>query len=388
LTVVLSLALLLFLGDALVSVADDSIISFLHVQLLAPLRGIFLLFSILTALLLYVLMALTPLVPKRQFLPIALFHPLAACVMVPFLIYFYSRAEQVALIISMCQLMLAVGLLFWVRKGFEFRFPLVAEMELAGRGFSWLNFFGFLALNAFVLLPAMLVYFFYCAGLAVNHFSEGFVALRPGGLMVQVRKYVRNDGKSILLVPMSHVGEPEFYRSLSQSFPTNATVLMEGVTDSQKLLTNRLSYKGTAGSLGLAEQQREFKPTAEWVRADIDISQFKPDTIGFLNLAMPLYTKGIRIETLLPLMEFRPPPDFEQQLFDDLLRKRNRHLLEEIQARLSESDHLIVPWGAAHMPELGREIQKDGFHVQQTSEFTAIRFGSRHKRNTRHRQTE
>ena len=73
-------------------------------------------------------------------------------------------------------------------------------------------------------------------------------------------------------------------------------------------------------------------------------------------------------------MQFSPPPDFEEQVLDDLLHKRNRHLLEKIQARLMESDNLIVPWGAAHMPELAREIQRSGFRVGEIREYTAIRF--------------
>ena len=37
---------------------------------------------------------------------------------------------------------------------------------------------------------------------------------------------------------------------------------------------------------------------------------------------------------------------------DDLLRKRNRRRLGEIHARLSQWENIIVPWGAAHMPEI------------------------------------
>src|SRR5262249_23800932 len=93
-------------------------------------------------------------------------------------------------------------------------------------------------------------------------------------------------------------------------------------------------------------------------------------------LVMRLHAKGISAETVLPLIEFSAPADFEQQLFDDLLRKRNRHLLDEIQSRLPESENLIVPWGAAHMPEIAKEIQKSGFRLEQTQEYTAIRFRS------------
>ena len=132
-----------------------------------------------------------------------------------------------------------------------------------------------------------------------------------------------------------------------------------------------------AKSLGVAEQQKEFKPIqGEIVRADVDVEQFTTNTIGFLNLIMLVHSKGLNAEILLQLIQFSPAPDFEQQLFDDLLRKRNRHLVAELRSRLSQSEKFVVPWGAAHMPEIAREIQKLGFRLDETRNFTVIRFRS------------
>jgi hypothetical protein len=266
-------------------------------------------------------------------------------------------------------------MLWWLSRANGLRWPLVSEGLLGVRRFSLLNLGGFILANIFLLLPAVLFYLFFCASLAAGHFSDGFVSLRPSGLVVQARKYVRNDGKTIQLVPMAHIGQGAFYHDVLQSFGTNSVVLMEGVSDRNNLLTNRITYKRVAASLGLTEQQREFKPAAgEWVRADVDVEQFSPETIAFLNLTMRLYMKGVNLESVLPLVEYRPAPGFEQRLFDDLLRKRNRHLLDEIQARLPESGDIIVPWGAAHMPEIARSIQKYGFHLQESQEHHVIRF--------------
>jgi hypothetical protein len=193
-----------------------------------------------------------------------------------------------------------------------------------------------------------------------------------------VRKYASADGKTIQLVPMAHVGEPEFYRKLTQSFPTNSVILMEGVTDDKNLLTNKVSYHRMAQSLGLSEQQKEFKPqTGEWIPADIDVNEFAPATIDFLNMAMLVHKYGLNPQTLLPLLQYSPPADVQQHIWDDLLHKRNRHLLGEIRKRLSKSDYIIIPWGAAHMPEVSREIQNSGFHLVEKQTFQAIRFGPR-----------
>jgi hypothetical protein len=373
--VLLSLCLGLFIADAVVSLIDSSLIFFFDLHLLSLICGFVSFFAMLMAIVIYGLMGLTPMIPKRLFLPLTLFNLVAGLVLVPFSIYSYGRIQQVAWGISFCQAILGLSILYWVRGGLKFRWPLVSEDQLGVRGFSWRNLSIFLGVNVFVLLPAIIVYLVVCVALAVNHFSEGFMALRPGGLTVQVRKYVRNDGKTIQLFPMAHVAEADFYQKVSQSFPTNSIILMEGVTDNRNLLTNKISYKRMATFLGLAEQHEKFAPSrGEMVRADVDVDQFATNTIGLLNVVMLIHSKGVNAETVLKLIQYPQPPQFQEQLFDDLVRKRNQHLLEEIHARLSQSENIIVPWGALHMPEIAKEIQKSGFRLNETQEYVVIRF--------------
>jgi hypothetical protein len=375
--VALSLALGLFLADALISVVDDSFILLLNVRLLGGLRSLVGFLTVIAGLVIYALMGITPMIPKRKFILVALFSPLAALVALPFWIYFADRMQIVIWAMSVFQVFCAIAILSMVQGGFVFRMPLVPEERLKSRGFSWLNLGGFVLVNVFVLLPAVAAYVFFCATLAVGHFSEGFVALHPGGLSVQVRKYVRNDGKSVHLYPMAHVADRSFYQTISQSFPTNALVLMEGVTDREHLLTNHIAYTKMAATLGLSEQQKEFKPSEEQMeRADVDVREFTPNTIGFLNVVMRIHSNGLNAASLMELMTFSPPPGFEKQLFDDLLRKRNRHLLDEMKRRLPETENVVVPWGAAHMPEIARELQKDGFRLDESRDYTVIRFGA------------
>jgi uncharacterized protein YbaP (TraB family) len=115
-------------------------------------------------------------------------------------------------------------------------------------------------------------------------------------------------------------------------------------------------------------------------QADVDVKDFTTNTIGFLNVVMRIHSKGLNAATLMELTTFSPPPGFEKELFDDLLRKRNRHLLNEMKTRLAETESIVVPWGAAHMPEIAREIQKDGFQLQESRDYTVIRFGHRRGR--------
>jgi hypothetical protein len=373
--ILLSLCLGLFLADAVASLVDDSLILFFGIHLFSVIRKVISIFGALMAVGIYGLIGLTPMVPKRLFLPIPLFHLVVVLAVFPFLIYCYGHIQQVAWGISVCQAILGLIILYWSQGGLKFRWPLVSEGQLGVRRFSWRNLSAFLLINVFVLLPAVIVYTFLCTALAVDHFSEGFMALRPDGLTVQVRKYARNDGKTIELFPMAHVADAGFYQKVSQTFPTNSIILMEGVTDSQNLLTNKISYKRMAKALGLTEQHEEFVPSrGEIVRADVDVDQFSPETIDFLNLIMLIHSQGVNAENVQKLMQYSPPPNFEEQLFDDLLRKRNQHLLKEIQSHLLQSDNIMVPWGVAHMPGIAKEIQKSGFRLDGSQEYMVIRF--------------
>ena len=377
-SILLNLCLGLFLACGAVSLVDDSLVLLFGLHLLTVMSGILSFFAFLVAMLVYSLMGITPIIPKRVFLPITLFYVAGVLAVFPVLIYCNDRFHRILQLdwaISFCQVILGLGILYWLRGGLKFRWPIVEDKHLGGQRFSWLNLSAFFLVNVFVLLPAIVVYLVLCAALAVDHFSEGFMALRPDGLTVEVRKYIRDDGKTIQLFPMQHVAGADFYRKVSQSFPTNSIILMEGVTDSRNLLTNKISYKRMAHSLGLVEQGKEFKPIhGELVMADVDVEQFTTNTIDLLNLVMLIHSKGVNADTVMKLVQYSPPPHFEGQLFDDLLKKRNRHLLQEIYARLPQSDNIIVPWGVGHMPEIANEIQKSGFRLDETQEYTVIRF--------------
>lgn len=379
-SIVLNLCLGLFIAAGVVSLLDDSLVLFFGLHLLRVSSGILSLFAFLVAMVVYGLMGLTPIIPKRVFLPLTLFYVVGILAVFPALIYcndWVQRSLQLDWAISFCQVIFGLGILYWLWGGLKFRWPIVEDKHLGDRRFSWLNLSIFLLVNVFVLLPAIVAYSVLCASLAINHFSGGFMALRPHGLTVQVRKYVRNDGKTIQLFPMEHIAGADFYRKVSQSFPTNSIILMEGVTDNRNLLTNGISYKRMAHSLGLTEQVEEFKPThGEKVMADVDVEQFAASTIDLLNLVMLIHSRGVNADTVMKLAQYSPPPHIEEQLFNDLLKKRNKHLLQEIYARLPQWDYIVIPWGVGHMPEIASEIQKSGFHLDESQEYTVIRFRS------------
>lgn len=375
--ILLSLCLALFLADATASVLDDLLIVFFGLHIFSLLRAIVGIFALLMALGVYGLIGLTPMVPKRLFVPIPLFQLAASLALFPLAIYFFGWMQQISLCLSIIQVIVGLGILYWCRGGFKLRWPLVPVDKLGARGFSWWNLSGFVLVNM-VLLPAVIIYCFFCTALTVHHFSGGFMALHPGGLTVQVRKYVRSDGKTIELFPMSHIADARFYQKVARTFPTNSIILMEGVTDKENLLTNKISYKRAATALGLSEQKTEFVPVnGEIVRADVDVDQFSSDTIACLNLIMLIHSKGLTLENLQKLMQFSAPSYFQDEFMDDLLTKRNQHVVEEIKSHLTETDNIMVPWGVAHMPGIAGEIQKAGFRLDSTQDYVVVQFRRR-----------
>src|SRR6266404_1599586 len=298
----LNLLLSLFLVEAGVSLLDGILVLAFGINLLGLIQGILFLLLLVASILVYLLAGLTPIIPKRFFIPLVMFTPLAQLVVIPFLIYHYDRIHLISCAFSLCQFLLGLSILFWLKGSFRFRWPVVRQEQLGSRAFSWLNLSGFVLLNAFVLVPGVCLYLFLCASLAVDHFSEGFMALRSDGLSIRARTYVRDDHKTVQLIPMMHIGDADFYHQIWKSFPTNSVILLEGVTDNKNLIKHKLSYKRAAQALGVVEQQEEFEPQqGKLVQADVDVEQFSETTINVLNLVSLIHSEGLKMETVLKL---------------------------------------------------------------------------------------
>ena len=380
----LSFCLGIFLADGVVSWLSDSLLLFGGFNFLVLPNGILTCISALLLLLIFVLTGITPLIPKRVFLPILLFNFLGLLAMFPFSIFYYDRILQLDWVMSLLQVALVLLICRRLLGGGGFRWSVVEARHLGSQMFSWWNLSAFLLVNAFVLVPAMVADLTLSAGVAVSHFTDGFLTLRPAGLILHARKYARPDGKTILLFPMSHVAETDFYQAVAHAVSSNSIVLLEGVTDENNLLTNHLSYKRAAKALGLAEQHEDLNiRQGKLVRADVDVQEFSSNTIAILNLVALVHSRGLNMDTLPLILGCSPTEEVERQLFADLLLKRNEHLLKELHARLANSDNFVIPWGAAHMPQLAKEIQKSGFRLVETRDYVSIRFGAKAKTTSR-----
>jgi hypothetical protein len=368
----LSLALSLFVVDALLCLLDASMQLFFQSTALTFLRDLVALSAFLTGLLVYVLIGLTPLVPKRYFLPLTLFPLVAGMAQLPLLAFYFHQTQKIVWATSLCHVLLTLGVVFLLQRRSNPRWPLVPRSAMGGRIFSAGHLGLFIFLNLFVLLPTIVGISATSASRAIHHLSDGFISLRPSGLIMQARTYRRDsDGATVHLIPMSHVAQSSFYTKLVESFPADSVILAEGVSDKNSHFKTKIGYGKTAASLGLAEQQTVFKPQVTSIPADVDLSDLSPITLDFVKNAMALHNQGINAQSLPALME-NPPPHLLQSLLDDLLHHRNRHLLHVLETQLAQSKTIIIPWGAAHMPGIAEGVLKMGFYQIDSREHVAI----------------
>lgn len=201
--------------------------------------------------------------------------------------------------------------------------------------------------------------------------SSGFIEL-VGNKIVSVEKVYVKDDKTIHLIPMVHIGSENFYKELSKLDVNKKTlVLLEGVRD-EKNLMNEISYRKIATTMGLSSQEEKFEPKAKtkelqknisYIVADIDASEFSPETRKFINQIMKNMNDKSFFELLLSGHDLEGFSGDLSFVSVDIIEKRNQKVLLDLENNKLKYDDFYVPWGAAHLPEIEKEIQKQGYVV-------------------------
>lgn len=345
---------------------------------------------------LYLFLGLDRRLPKRVFLPQLLF-----LFLLPPLAWAWSEPAQAgSLGLGAAAMQVLLGLLpLALRDERGGRSLALPEERFSGAGFSWRNTLVFGAVSLFVV-PAVLG-LLGIAGIAsfIQSHTAGYVRLAPEGLYMAERVFTR-DGKTVRLAGMVHVGAREYYEDLSRSLePGGRTlVLAEGVADAQGLLRNRFSYDRVAKELGLESQQKlrfdvrevraedfqtpGFVPGASGVpdllRADVDLKNFHPITLAFLNEMGRQMAGGDSLMAVFlginAWAEENLNPEANRQLMDDILHTRNRELIAHIDPALALYELLVIPWGALHMPAVEQAVLGKGFALARSSERLSIDF--------------
>ena len=206
-------------------------------------------------------------------------------------------------------------------------------------------------------------------------------------------------------------GEPEFYDSLYASFPSDALVLAEGVSDRDNRLASNLSYQRLAKVLGLEQQPillpsqqpeiaeageesrdggfpldvdegaistevRTAKVSPDVVYADADLADFSETTIDFLNEVAVIYDSR-NIEEVLErfqVFEEKFTDEDVEAVYEDIIFKRNERLISALDANLNRYDTIVIPWGAMHMPDLEMKLFEREFKQMSERALPLVRY--------------
>ena len=347
--------------------------------------------ALVAAAALYGWMAISARPPKRIFIP-----PILVLLWIDFgaLPLSITAPASVGVVTAVVQAAATLYMLALVRRTTDGSWLLSPE-SVAGPSFRFASTAGFVTANL-VLAPVVLTALFFSAlALYVEKSTSGFVSFDTTGVNLDERRYLRDD-HVIRLVGMMHIGELGGYRDLIDSFSGASTVVLaEGVSDEHGLL-HTFGYGRAAKSLGLNAQPpiqtvldeihadrdeceddevAEEWPTVE--RADLDVGDFTPATVDFLNRVGRFWNAPDPEERLRELVALVSDPHAEEwaRCFQvDLVDKRNRHLLERIEASLVDHRTIVVPWGGLHLPGIEHRILEWGFVPVESHQRRLLRY--------------
>ena len=328
---------------------------------LSVLQGIAAFFPFILSFPLYFIIGCTHGFPKRVLLPMILFTVWSGFFFALPLPIFLG-IQNTILVLSIAQPALGIMMLVILRYSGRSARWLHTQSDFSQLVFRWKRLFCFSTANVIIILPLLCAYLAVSLSLATSHFSRGFVHLGVRGIAVEARTY-RYKGQKILLLPTFHIAKPSFYSGLFAYLPKEKTVvILEGITDKENLLINKLDHTKLARSLGLAAQDnRTLTAGFTTTTCDVDVSEFSSDTVNFLNTYDSIFQQWSSGNRAMALTKYLliPEPDFDL-ISEELLELRNRRVTECIYDSLKLYDYVMVPWGAGHMPGLERDILASG----------------------------
>jgi len=387
-----NLFLTLFAADGAISLFHEIVSLIYPLPAVTGLREFLASVVIVMAVAAYFCLGIDQRLPKRVFLPLVLFvcwAPVSGSIF-PSL----SQSSTYGLVAAAGQLLLCLLPIHHFRSGSQPSLVMPESMFKAPF-FSLRNTLIFATANLFVLPLVLALLVFSAAHSFLETNASGFMRLAPDGLHMAEKVYRRHDS-TIRLAAMIHVAEKKYYQELVDSVAKGRTlVLAEGVTDDRNLLRDQLDYGKVASYLGLVSQhEMQFrgrlieaaeleKPSpgraarTDILRADVDVSSFRPQTIEFLNVLGAHMKKSPSLGDLLGLNGLSKKyftAEMQQVVMDDILHRRNKEVISHLRKAVDRYDTVLIPWGAVHMPEIEAEVLKQGFELQQVRERVSMDF--------------
>lgn len=388
--------LILFFADGFVSFLDECASLDFALPLLSQLREGIAQVVLLLAFAVFQAMGFDRRLPKRILLPPVLF--VALFPIVAWLVPSVGDSAAFRLLGPVLQILVWPVYRLAREEGGGLLLP---KSTFEGPSFSLRNTLTFGLLGLFIVPLGSLGLLLSGTDAFLRKNTAGFMRVAPDGIYMAEKVY-RRDGKTIRLIGMIHLGEQRFYRQLTQvAGPARTIVLAEGVSDRKNLLPNRLDYGRVADYLGLTLQQEELhlggkmieaaeldrpKPRelawrpgqVDVMRADVDVSAFRPETVRFLDELGRQMKESPSIAKVL--LDSRWSEKYltgqaKEIIMDDILRLRNKELIGNLRKAVPRYDTVVVPWGALHMPEVEAEVLGQGFTLYQVRQRVSLDFG-------------
>lgn len=296
--------------------------------------------------------------PWRAFLPLLLIYAWGSVAFLP--LPLYTGMSALTLISLNFQTLGVAFCIMQVRKTFgsRFLFPETAFFECR---FSWRH----CALAHGVLGAATVLML--CGSVVLGVFTlekltGGFLRIRPSGVYTETAVYLFKNS-TLHLLPSVHVATPGFYEELVKHMPTEKAVLIpEGVTDHKNLTPNGIDHAVAAKSVGLTPQPHlEDLQKIDVHRCDADVSDFSKETQAVLRTFGDV-TSALEKQNFSALLGvFLRETNVDLNiLMKDVLEGRNARVVAAIEETAPKYQHIGVPWGAAHMVGIEKEMLARG----------------------------
>jgi len=220
---------------------------------------------------------------------------------------------------------------------------------------------------------------------AVEGGTSGGLVVKREGIFSRLVTY-RKGERRVVVVPMIHIGDREFYRLTEDRFAAMpGLTLLEGVSGGGKEL-KKLNHRDIASAVGVSAQSDEMlrgcKPrhaTSEgflcagkemrYEFADLDFKDFKPVTQEYLR---GIGTSGAFGNIAGEIQLMTSPGGF--LISWDIEDNREERLFREFDRKSGRQPLVVIPWGAAHSFRISRLLEDRGFRVESTQLVRVISF--------------
>lgn len=363
--------------DGALSILDDLLKAYAGTGMLTDLRQVVAMSVINLLPVMFLVLALTPPLPRRIFIPAFL-----CTIWANYILWPVSAGPEPlsAMPLSIAQLVVFLLAIFWIhsRTG---RFSLMAsDLPVKAHILRRMLLGTATALVSYMLIVAGLLGFSLKS--RIEQDTAGYVTFSPKGISVSEKTLMRGE-KSVRLIGMVHIGDDTFYKSVFASIPRDALVLVEGVSDRECRIKGKMDYTGVAKALGLANQvelqsswiettakESQSQPAdsprpVPLMNADIDVSEFSEPTFNFLRDTAEVYDAGSLSGSYARMTALGTRYTEAQAMaaIAELIDKRNAHVLTTFDKQIATRDQIVIPWGAQHMPGLEKGLLDRGFAV-------------------------